>query len=118
MIDYPKLGKEIGELVQSKQRSYGDSFGKAGEVLKLLYPDGVEPEQYGDMLTVTRILDKLFRIATDRDALGESPWHDIVGYGLLALGKLQPPPTLEEQQEALLRHIEEHRAYVHETEKP
>lgn len=84
MTDYAKLGKEIGELVTEKQAAYGDSFGRAGEVLRILYPEGVSPDSYRDLLTVTRVLDKLFRIATDRDALGESPWRDVAGYALLA----------------------------------
>ena len=46
---------------------------------------GVEPAQYPYMLAVTRIVDKLFRIASDPDALGEEPFMDIVGYGLLGL---------------------------------
>ncbi|MBW2598588.1 MAG: hypothetical protein JRC60_00445 [Deltaproteobacteria bacterium] len=38
-------------------------------------------------MAVTRIIDKLFRIATDKDALGESPYHDIAGYGILGAMK-------------------------------
>lgn len=83
MTDYKKLGSEIGELVNEKQKAYGDSFGKSEQVLKILYPNGVMPNDYINLLTVTRILDKLFRIATDKDALGESPFRDIAGYGLL-----------------------------------
>lgn len=83
MKNYEALGRELGKLVDEKQRAYGDSFGRSGDVLRVLYPDGVRPDQYGDMLAVTRVIDKLFRIATDRDALGESPWMDVAGYGLL-----------------------------------
>ena len=86
--DYAALGKSIGELVQSKQRIYGDSFGKAGDILSILYPNGVPVAQYDDMLAITRVIDKLFRIATDRDALGESPWRDIAGYALLAVARV------------------------------
>ena len=35
------------------------------------------------MLAVTRVVDKLFRIANRRDAFGENPWQDIAGYGIL-----------------------------------
>jgi hypothetical protein len=79
---YKALGQKIGELVDEKNAAYGD-FNAAGELLKSLYPNGIKVEQYGDMLCVVRILDKLRRIATDRDALGESPYQDIAGYGLL-----------------------------------
>ena len=83
MRGYQELGKEIGEMVEKKQAAYGDSFGKAGAVLRLMYPSGINPAQYDDALTIVRILDKLFRIATDKDAFGESPYRDIAGYGLL-----------------------------------
>ena len=53
--------------------AYGDSFGRAGQVLKVLYPDGIILDQYDDMLAVVRIIDKLFRIANNKDAFGESP---------------------------------------------
>jgi hypothetical protein len=76
-------------LVEKKQQAYGDSFGKSGAVLRILYPNGVPPEQLDDALTIVRILDKIFRVATDRDALGESPYRDIVGYGLLALARIE-----------------------------
>jgi len=86
---YPELGREIGCLVEDKQKAYGDAFGRAGEVLRQLYPDGIQLDQYDDMLAVTRIVDKLFRIATDRDALGESPFKDICGYGLLGTARVE-----------------------------
>lgn len=86
---YEQYGRQVGELVTEKQAAYGDSFGRSGEVLRQLYPDGIQPEQYDDMLAVVRIVDKLFRIATDRDALGESPFKDITGYGLLGLARVE-----------------------------
>jgi hypothetical protein len=36
-------------------------------------------------LAVTRVLDKLFRLATDPTYGSESPWRDIAGYALLRL---------------------------------
>ncbi len=35
------------------------------------------------MLALVRIFDKMKRIATQKDAFGESPFKDIAGYGLL-----------------------------------
>lgn len=84
---YEVIGKDIGELVQRKQKAYGNSFGKAHRIILELYPDGVPPEAYEDLLTITRILDKLFRIATNNDPDGESPYRDIAGYAILALGR-------------------------------
>lgn len=81
------IGQEIGRMVDKKQAAYGNSFGKTGEFLKLLYPDGIRPEQYGDALTLVRIFDKQMRVATDKEAFGESPYTDIAGYGILGAKK-------------------------------
>jgi hypothetical protein len=77
------IGTELGKLCEEKNVAYGDSFAKSGRVLEMLYPDGVKPHQYTDMLGIIRVLDKLFRIATKKNAFGESPWRDIGGYGIL-----------------------------------
>lgn len=82
---YTDLATEIGKIVDEKNKNYGNSFGQAGDFLKLLYPDGIKPEQYGDMLCIVRIFDKLKRIATSKNAYGESPYSDLIGYGLLGL---------------------------------
>lgn len=85
--DYEKIGKELGRLVAEKQAAYGDSFGQSGAVLRVLYPGGISPDQYDDALAVVRVVDKLFRVANQRDYAGESPWRDIAGYGLLGLAR-------------------------------
>lgn len=79
---YAAVASEIARMVSEKQAAYGDSFGRAHEVMRILYPAGI-PADCRDALTVVRVVDKLFRIATDRDAFGESPWRDIAGYALL-----------------------------------
>ena len=78
-----RVAAGIGDLTAEKNAAYGDSFYVSGRILALLYPDGVQLEQYGDMLAVARIIDKLGRIATRKDAFGESPFKDIAGYGLI-----------------------------------
>lgn len=93
-VNYNKIAKEIGELVTEKQKAYGDSFNKSCEIVKILYPEGISPDQYKDLLTTVRIIDKLFRIATKKDAFGESPYRDIAGYGLLGTAH-----DLEEKEE-------------------
>ena len=84
-MDFGIIGQEVGKLVADKQKAYGDSFGRSGECLRQMFPDGIEPHQYDDLLTIARILDKLFRIANDPDAFSENPYQDIVGYGLLGM---------------------------------
>jgi hypothetical protein len=89
MNPYETIGAQIGALVAKKQRAYGDSFGKAGQVLRILYPQGITADRLDDALTVVRVVDKLFRIATDRDALGESPWRDVAGYAVLSVERCE-----------------------------
>lgn len=80
---FERVGRDIGRLVAEKNRAYGDSFAKGAAFLRLLYPQGVRPEQYGDLLALIRVFDKQMRIATAKDALGENPWKDLAGYGVL-----------------------------------
>lgn len=80
---------ELGSLIEDKNKAYGSAFSKSSEILKILYPDGIQPDQYTDLLLTTRILDKLFRIATDKSAFNEEPWKDIAGYGILGTYKEQ-----------------------------
>lgn len=86
---YGALGLEIGHLVELKQAAYGDAFGRSGQVMRVLYPAGIPPEKLEDAAVVIRIVDKLFRIATDRDAFGESPYRDIAGYALLGARRVE-----------------------------
>ena len=86
-MNYTAVGEQIGELVTQKQAQYGDSFGTAPKILVLLYPEGIKPEQYGNLLTIVRVLDKLKRIATQHPSDSEDPWMDIAGYSLLQLAK-------------------------------
>ena len=82
---FMEIGYNIGKLVQEKNEAYGDSFAQSCKILEVLYPDGVPVEKYRDMLGIIRVIDKLFRIATKKDALGESPWTDVTGYGILGV---------------------------------
>jgi hypothetical protein len=83
---YEALGKAIGALVDEKNLQYGDAFNRGGCILEILYPDGVRPDQYRDMLGVIRVIDKLFRVANGKQG-SEDPWQDIAGYGLLGTGE-------------------------------
>ncbi len=87
--DYIALATQIGELVTAKQEQYGRSFESAPKILALLYPDGVQPEHYGTLLAVVRILDKLKRVATQHPSDTEDHWRDIMGYSLLMVAALE-----------------------------
>lgn len=81
-MKYEDKGKEIGKLVDTKNIQYGAAFAKSGGILRILYPKGISLDQYDNMLTLVRIIDKMFRIATN-DAGPEEPWADIAGYAIL-----------------------------------
>ena len=82
---HTQIGTEIGNLVDQKNAAYGSSFAECHKILSVLYPNGIKPEQYTDALGIIRVIDKLFRIATAKDAFGESPWNDIAGYAILGV---------------------------------
>ena len=75
------IAYDIAGLVAEKDLQYGDSFGRVTEIMKILYPDGIFVQQYGDAMFMVRVLDKLCRISTGR-ADPEDPDRDIVGYCL------------------------------------
>ena len=79
---YKDKGTEIGKLVEDKNVIYGDSFAKSGDILRILYPNGITVDQYNDILALIRIIDKMFRIATTQSDI-EDPWVDIAGYAIL-----------------------------------
>lgn len=81
--NYMKTATEIGSLVTEKNVAYGSSFERSGSIMSTLYPDGIQPEQMTDALAMVRVIDKMFRIATRKNAFDESPWNDIAGYGIL-----------------------------------
>ena len=84
---FQRLSLEIGDLVTRKDAAYGNSFGTAPAILALLYPDGVRVDQYPDMLTIVRMLDKFKRVATAKADDPEEPWKDLCGYPLLRLAE-------------------------------
>lgn len=83
---YIEIGVQQGQLVTEKQAAYGDMIRGAQATFRILYPEGIKPEQYDDALLVLRVVDKLGRITRgQKKAFGESPWRDIVGYGILGV---------------------------------
>lgn len=84
---WKKINEQMVELLARKAQAYGDSFTQSEVVLRALFPAGIHPDQYRDLLTMIRMIDKFFRLATRRggkDPMGESPWNDIQGYATLA----------------------------------
>ena len=114
---YEQIARRIGRLVDEKNKAYGDAFHRSGEFLKILYPNGVTPEQYGDMLAIVRVFDKLMRIANRKNAFGENPWNDVAGYGILQSDdeeqqiRLYPDYLSDEEREQLWKEYLERRSH-------
>ena len=85
---FQEMAKGIADLVSEKEKAYGSAFDKAGDFLKVLYPNGIKSHQYKDMLCIVRVFDKLMRIATSYEGTEEKKidaYSDMMGYALLGL---------------------------------
>jgi len=79
----------VVKTVKDKNKQYGSAFRKVSEILSVLYPYGILPEQYDDAALLIRVLDKICRIAnTNDEEVKKDAWLDICGYALLRLGDL------------------------------
>jgi len=83
---FREIGTEIGSIVDEKNKAYGSAVEKTEQFLRLLYPEGIRPEQYRNALALVRDFDKSVRISTNNDPFGEDPWADKAGYGILMVG--------------------------------
>lgn len=77
---YEALGAIIGSLVDEKASAYGPAFKKTAQYLELLFPDGIQPEQYIHVGLLIRDFDKTCRIANGHY---EDSYQDKAGYALL-----------------------------------
>lgn len=81
-------GEEITAIVREKNKAYGDSVNKTISQLTSLFPDGIRPHQYRDLLLMVRVLDKFNRLADgDPSAFDEVPWRDIAGYAIIGMAQ-------------------------------
>lgn len=84
---YEEIGREIGALVDEKNKAYGNSINCVHRFLEALWPDGIPVEQYKNVGLFVRDFDKMKRIANGIvDAFGENPREDLVGYDILGVG--------------------------------
>jgi len=96
MSAYREAALRVAELVEEKQQAYGDSFGKAGKLLRIFlekyYNADTNTYNIPDSLIdhipyMVRVWDKQSRIFSnpDGDLLDENPYLDMMGYDLLAV---------------------------------
>lgn len=92
---FEEKGLEIGQLVNLKQKAYGDSIGKAYKLMQIYlenYDNGdstytIPKSLLQHILLQVRIIDKQNRIFSnpDGDLMEENGYADTVGYGLLGM---------------------------------
>jgi hypothetical protein len=97
-VIFQEAAAEIAKLVAEKNEAYGSAFDQAGEILKILYPNGIKPDQMHNALAIVRVLDKFFRIANKENAFGENPWKDVMGYALLSVTRNDRSDAIEEEK--------------------
>ena len=79
--------KDIEELLEKKNHSYGNSVARSADMMRALFPCGMGIQVYHRVHFMIRIFDKLCRLASPNIRREEAvdAWKDIVGYGMLAL---------------------------------
>ena len=80
---FKETALDIADLLNDKHLQYGDTFKETAVVLRRLYPDGIKPQQYSDVLYVLRIYENLVRALNMENSA--EPWRDIAGFAILAL---------------------------------
>jgi hypothetical protein len=81
---FEPLCTDLAKLLWEKRQAYGsNNLNGSGEFFKLLYPDGIPAESYGDALILARMFDKMMRIAQGTQG-EEDAWQDLAGYALCA----------------------------------
>jgi tRNA A37 threonylcarbamoyltransferase TsaD len=84
MTQFKEIAKGVAQELEKKNLAYGNAFDKTTKMLLLLYPQGIPVTSYPDIHVIVRMLDKISRIAQNKDPYGESPYLDLAGYAILA----------------------------------
>ena len=49
MNKFETIATSVGRLVKEKNEAYGDSFGRAQEILTVLYPNGIHASSHSSV---------------------------------------------------------------------
>lgn len=83
-VQLEKIVEPFPAFLAEKAEKYGEAFENCGDFLRLVFPEDVQPKDYEKLLYVTRVYDKLCRIAKGAES-EENPVKDILGYSMLEL---------------------------------
>jgi hypothetical protein len=94
---YERGGREVGELVDSKNKAYGDSVNCIELFLRVLWPQGIPVESYPDVGPFTRIFEKMKRSTSEHAGNDtEDPRKDIAGYGVILAERKKREKLIDE----------------------
>lgn len=92
---FEQMGQDIGAFTDTKQKAYGNSVDKAFELMKVFLREyrnkdntyTIPESLLKHLLLQVRIIDKQNRLFSnpDGDLMGESPYKDITGYGMIGI---------------------------------
>ena len=85
-MNYLKVATDIATLVHEKNAAYGDAITKTAQILSILFPNGIEVGDYGRILIIVRMLDKVCRESTNSDI---ENWKDLLGYCLRMVAEME-----------------------------
>ena len=77
MANFREILNDMADLLEKKDRAYGGANTRTARIMEVLYPNGIQPEEYVQVLAITRIVDKLCRQSVTDDP---ENWKDILGY--------------------------------------
>ncbi len=85
---YQAITDEIAQILEEKESYYGPVYEDIGIVLTTLLAKS-KSINVQELLAITRIVDKLFRIANSAELDAHlDAWRDIAGYAILELSTL------------------------------
>lgn len=76
---FEKVLADFGKDIDRKNASYGNSFSKSIDFLKLFWPDEIKKENYEMAFLLVRLFDKIGKITVDKDSFGDDSYSDLIG---------------------------------------
>jgi hypothetical protein len=80
---YEEIGSFIGSMVDRGNIAGSGTFHETAQVVHVLYPQRINPEQYDDLLAIIRMIDSMFMISREKKSSGKTPYYmDIVCHAI------------------------------------
>lgn len=81
-MNFKEKALEVAEMLERKSEEYDAPYDSDNDFLKIMYPNGVAPDKYADMVLCLRLYDTLKKLTKS----GDTKYIEyIAGYGILAM---------------------------------